>query len=75
MNSHNSIPNRENNSGICCAAFSTRRAVFWGSVLVLLGVLGLLSVLSPSLQLGRVVLPAFLLLWGGVLLFGARNAQ
>ncbi len=75
MNSDNSIPSKGNISGVCCAPFSARRTVFWGAVLVILGALGLLSVLFPSQQLGRVILPAILLLWGGMLLLGACKTR
>ncbi len=75
MNSDNFLPSKGNISGVCCAPFSARRTVFWGAALVLLGALGLLSILYPVLPVGRVILPAFLLLWGGALLLGARKAQ
>ncbi len=75
MNNDNSIPSKGNISGVCCAPFSARRTVFWGAALVLLGALGLLSIVFPLQPLGRVILPAFLLLWGGALLLGARKAQ
>ncbi len=75
MNSDNSIPSKGNISGVCCAPFSNRRTVFGGKVLVILGALGLLSVLFPAQQLGRVILPVILLLWGGMLLLGARKTR
>jgi len=55
----------------CCAP-GTGRAVFWGIALVLLGGLGLLSAFVPFQHLGRYILPAFLLLWGGYILFSRR---
>jgi hypothetical protein len=60
-------------AGVCCAPRSGRRSIFWGSLLLLLGGFGLLSILFPDQQLGRVLGPAFLLLWGGALLLGARR--
>lgn len=58
---------------VCCPPCTSRMA-FWGIFLVLLGASGLLSALMPLQQLGRYILPAFLLLWGGYLLFAWLRA-
>jgi hypothetical protein len=74
MNNANSNETKAQHIVACCAPISGRRAIFWGGVLVLLGAFGLLSIWMPAQQLGRFVLPAFFLLWGGALLVGARKA-
>ena len=56
---------------VCCCP-GAGRATFWGILLVLFGALGLLSIVLPSVNLGRYLLPAFLILWGTYLLFGRR---
>jgi hypothetical protein len=73
MNTHPVNPANPQSGAVCCGPLSARRAAFWGSVLLLLGGLGLLSVLFPAQPLGRFILPAFLLLWGGGLLLGTRR--
>ena len=51
-----------------CGASGRARAVFWGSILVLLGGLGLLGAFVPLHNLAQYLLPAFLILWGGFIL-------
>jgi len=58
---------------VCCAP-STGWKAFWGIFLVLLGALGLLSTFMPLQHLGHYLLPAFLLLWGGYLLYAWLRA-
>jgi hypothetical protein len=75
MNTVNPDPSQRQYLAVCCAPISGRRMLFWGSVLLLLGGLGLMSILFPAQQLGRVILPVFLLMWGGALLLGARRTK
>ncbi len=58
---------------VCCCGPNTRRAIFWGIVLILLGGLGLLSTFVPLQHLGKYILPAFLLLWGSYILWDRRR--
>jgi len=57
----------------CCGIDSGKWMMFWGILLILLGALGLLSTLWPTQHLGQFLLPGFLLLWGGMLLFSPRR--
>ncbi len=59
---------------VCCAPGSGW-AAFWVILLILLGGLGLLSTFVPAQHLGRYILPAFLLLWGGYLLLNLRQVR
>ena len=58
----------------CCGASTGRRSAFWGSLLLVLGTLGLLSNIFPFQHLGGYILPAFLMLSGGFILFNLRRS-
>ncbi len=60
---------------VCCCPTTIGGLVFWGAILVSLGVLGLLSTVLPLQHLGQYVWPTILLLWGGYILFGLRRAR
>ncbi len=59
----------------CCCARPRLRALFWGSALLLLGSLGVLGNLVPLQGVGKYVLPAFLALWGAILLWNALRSR
>lgn len=59
---------------VCCAP-SAGWAAFWGILLITLGGLGLLSTVVPLQSIGRYILPALLVLWGGTILFNLRQAR
>jgi hypothetical protein len=72
MNTSNASETKTKYVGMCCAP-SAGGAIFWGILLVLLGGLGLLSAIMPLEHLARYILPAFLVLWGGYILFSLHQ--
>ena len=73
MNTNSEDETKVKYVAVCCPP-GTSWTAFWGIFLVLLGALGLLTSFMPLQQLGRYILPAFLLLWGGYLLFAWLRA-
>ena len=69
MNTQNINEDKVRYVAACCGPNGAWRSAFWGSVLILLGGLGLLSTFVPLQNVGRSVLPALLVLWGGFILF------
>ncbi len=59
----------------CCCAPSRVWAAFWGIVLISLGGLSLVNTVIPLQNVGRYILPAFLILWGGFILFNLRRTR
>ncbi len=76
MNTETSRENKASYVAGCCGVCAPWQAVLWGIVLIGLGGLGLASVFVPiPLALGRLILPALLVLWGGFCLFNARRTR
>lgn len=75
MNTEKDLENKMQVVAVCCGACRGWRAAYWGIVLVLLGGLGLLSAFVPLQDLGRIIFPALLVLWGGYILLGIRRAR
>jgi hypothetical protein len=59
----------------CCGASPRLRSRFWGSMLLLLGGLGVLSSVMPLQGIGKYVLPAFLALWGVFILWNVLRSR
>ncbi len=76
MNTGTSREDKVTYVATCCGPCVPWQAVFWGIVLIGLGGLGLASVIVPiPLAIGRLILPALLVLWGGFCLFSARRTR
>ncbi len=74
MNNQFENENKKQIIAVCCAPGSGW-ILFWGILLVLFGILGLLSILLPAAHIGRYILPGLLLVWGTYLLLVARRSQ
>ncbi len=76
MNTQNSREDKVPSVAVCCGPCASWGAVMWGIVLIGLGGLGLVSLFVPlPPTLGRLIWPALLVLWGGLILLNRLRTR
>ncbi len=74
MDNSNANKSKTEYVAVCCTP-SAWWAAFWGIVLISLGGLSLLGTVIPLQHVGRYILPAILILWGGAILLNLRQKR